>query len=77
MLSIKGKIKQAIEGNSTSTQETKFDWKNCLIDSVVMASISGISTYIATQNPQGAVLSALLSFFTFMGIKRGIVEKHE
>ena len=77
MLNIKGKLKIQSTGNSTSTQETKFDWKNCLIDSVVMASISGISTYIATQNPQGAVLSALLSFFTFMGIKRGIVEKHE
>jgi len=77
MLSIKGKIIRAIEGNSTSTQETKFDWKDAIIDALIMSSITLFSTYISTQNIQGSFIAAGLSFCTFLGIKRGIVEKHE
>ena len=77
MLNIKGKLKIQSTGNSTSTQETKFDWKDAIIDALIMSSITLFSTYISTQNIQGSFIAAGLSFCTFLGIKRGIVEKHE
>ena len=76
MLSIKGKIKQAVEGNSTSTQETKFDWKDAVLDATIMACITGITSYIGTSNLQGSILSGVLSWFTYIALKRGLI-KHE
>ena len=72
MLNIKGRIIRAIEGNSTSTQETKFDWKDAVLDATIMACITGITSYIGTSNLQGSILAGALSWFTFIGIKRGL-----
>jgi len=75
MFNIKGKLKIQSTGNSTSTQETKFDWKDAVLDATIMACITGITSYIGTSNLQGSILAGALSWFTFIGIKRGIIQK--
>ena len=75
MFNIKGKLKIQSTGNSTSTQETKFDWKDAVLDAKIMACITGITSYIGTSNLQGSILAGTLSWFTFIGIKRGIIQK--
>jgi hypothetical protein len=55
----------------------KFDWGDALIDAVIMSGVTGITAYVGTGSELGAIKAGLLAFFTFLAIKRGLIEKQK
>jgi len=59
---------------------SNFDWRNAIIDAFIMSMITFFTRLATTTTPEftalyNASIQALLSFFVFLGIKRGIVKR--
>lgn len=66
-------IRMSRKGATNS--DGKFDWSDALIDAAISGGITGVTSFMTTQNAQGAILAGALAFLVWLGIKRGVVEK--
>jgi hypothetical protein len=75
-------IIQRIGKVSITSDPNSFDWKDTIIDAFIMAMVT-FFTRLATTNDYSnqfwvnASAQALLTFFTFIAIKRGLMKKGE
>jgi len=72
-------IIQRIGKVSITSDPNSFDWKDTLIDATIMAMVTFFTRLATTNDYSGhfwinASAQALLTFFTFIAIKRGLMK---
>lgn len=85
MLSRKGKLITCVrvvseEINPTASATTIFDWKDALLDSIIVGGTTFVTSLVAGLADGGigfldletALIAGALSFMTFLSIKRGL-----
>jgi hypothetical protein len=75
-------IFQRIGKVSLVSDPENFDWKDTLIDATIMAMVTFFTRLATTNDYSGhfwvnASAQALLTFFTFIAIKRGLMKPKE
>jgi hypothetical protein len=75
-------IIQRIGKVSITSDPNSFDWKDTLIDAFIMAMVTFMTRLATTSDYSNqfwinASAQALLTFFTFIAIKRGLMKKGE
>jgi uncharacterized membrane protein YjjP (DUF1212 family) len=67
---------------SITSDPNSFDWRDTLIDAFIMAMVTFFTRLATTSDYSNqfwinATAQALLTFFTFIAIKRGLMKKGE
>jgi uncharacterized membrane protein YjjP (DUF1212 family) len=75
-------IIQRIGKVSITSDPNSFDWRDTLIDAFIMAMVTFFTRLATTSDYSNqfwinATAQALLTFFTFIAIKRGLMKKGE
>ena len=83
-LTIKGFLTHSVN-TATNIVEHKFDWKNAIIDAVIISGVTFFSTLgggavTGLDGASGikvALVASFAQFFIFLALKRGIVQTKE